>query len=244
MRHDVGTATWIYALAAVALDGCAALVAGLLPERSLERTRGPLLGFAAGVLLATTFLDVLPEAIDQLGVRNALGALFATMVLMALLEWTVGHRMREGQSGRRLAAVLLAADGFHNAADGAAIAAAFLVSPRLGAMASVAVIAHEVPEELADYVLLRHSGMSRPRALIAMVGVQLTAAIGAALALLGSTLWQSISGFALAVAAGTFVHIAEADLVPTILETRDPRRRVAALVGLLAGVAVVLAESL
>lgn len=123
--------TWLFVLAAVALDGGAALVAGLIPEGWLERSREPLIGFASGVLLATTFLDVLPEVLHRLSAPTALGLVLGTLVVMVVLEWTIGHRATQRTEARRLTTVLLGADGFHNVADGAAMAAAFIASPRL-----------------------------------------------------------------------------------------------------------------
>jgi zinc and cadmium transporter len=217
--------TWIYVFFAVALDGCAALLAGLIPEKRLERAREPLVGFAAGVLIGTALLDMLPEALAGLSAAVVLGTVVATLAAMVLLEWTIGHRVTKGTEARRLAPVLLGADGFHNAADGGAIAAAFLASPRVGLLAAAAVIVHEVPEEVADYVLLRKAGLSRTRALVAMTGVQLTAAIGAALTLLGATAWKQLAPLVLAVAAGTFLHIAEVDLIPTVIGKGPSRKR-------------------
>lgn len=228
---------------AVAADGCAALAAGLIPEASLARAREPLVGFAAGVLVGTTFLDMLPEALAQLPALVVLGAVAATLAAMVLLEWTIGHRVTKGTGTRRLAPTLLGADGFHNAADGAAIAAAFLTSPRVGLITAVAVIVHEVPEEVADYVLLRSSGMSRRRALIAMTGVQLTAAAGAVVTLVGAAVWKRVMPLALAVAAGTFLHIAEVDLVPTVIAPGTVRRA-EAVIGLIVGLLVVVALTL
>jgi zinc and cadmium transporter len=237
----VSLRTWIYVFLAVALDGCAALVAGLFPESKLARLREPLVGFSAGVLIATALLDMLPEAFTTLPARVVLGTVLATLAAMVLLEWTIGHRLTTGTDARSLAPVLLGADGFHNAADGAAIAAAFLASPKLGVIAATAVIVHEVPEEVADYVLLRKAGMSRRRALLAMTGVQLTAAVGALLTLLGAESWKKVAPFALAIAAGTFLHIAEVDLIPTIIATDRPRhRRFEAVAAFVLGVAVVV----
>jgi zinc and cadmium transporter len=237
--------TWIYVFVAVALDGCAALVAGLIPEAKLARAREPLVGFTAGVLICTAFLDMLPEALAELPAVAVLAAVAATLAAMVLLEWTTGHRVTTETGPRRLALVLLGADGLHNAADGAAIAAAFVTSPRLGAITAAAVIVHEVPEEVADYVLLRKSGMSRTRALVALTGVQLTAAIGALLTLLGTAVWKQITPFALAIAAGTFLHIAEVDLIPTVIAPGpSSRRRAEAVVGFIFGLAVVVAMTL
>jgi zinc and cadmium transporter len=203
-----------------------------------------MIGFACGVLLGTTFFDLLPEAMTQLSIPTALGTVLGSMTLMLLLEWTIGRRGTAAPGPGRLATILLGADGFHNAADGGAIGAAFLVSPRLGVITAAAVIIHEVPEELADYVLLRKAGMSRWRAIMAMAAVQLTAAIGAACALVGASLWARVSGVALAVAAGTFLHIAEVDLVPSIIGTgTEGRVRRGPLMGLLLGIALVVVET-
>jgi zinc and cadmium transporter len=236
---------WPYVAGSVVLDGGAALVAGLVREDWLRRAKRPLLAFATGVLLGTTFLDLLPEASVQLSPATALGLALGTLVVMLVLEWTMGHRPRPGARRTRVAGVLLGADALHNAADGAAIAAAFTVSLRLGVITALAVIVHEVPEEVADYVLLRDAGMPRTRALVVMTGVQLTAALGAALVLAGAQLWRDVSGAALAVAAGTFLHIAEVDLVPNIMGVADASRaRAVVLLCLLSGVALVLIEKL
>lgn len=236
---------WIEVFLAVALDGCAALVAGLIPEAKLARLQHPLLGFTAGVLIATAFLDLLPEALAGLPPLVALATLVGALVTMGVLEWTVGHRVTSRTGTGRLAPVLLGADAFHNAADGGAIAAAFLNSPRLGMMAAAAVIIHEVPEEVAAYVLLRRAGLSRARALLAMTGVQLTAAVGALAILLGAAIWQEISAFALAAAAGTFVHISEVDLIPAVIAQAGSRRqRAVAALAFLAGIGIVAALTL
>ena len=112
-----------------------------------------------------------------------------------------------------------------------------LISGRLGVITAIAVIAHEVPEELADYVLLRNSDLTRRQALIAMTGVQLTAGIGAALTLLSAAAWKQVSGLALGIAAGTFLYIAFADLMPTVFLARASRSesRPRAILGLTGG---------
>ena len=224
--------TAIYIALAILLDGGAALVSGLIPERALVVARQPLVGFAAGVLLGTTFLDLLPEALARSGGQGGLvlGVVLASLVSMLILEWALRGRPRR-QGG--LAGVLLGADAVHNIADGAAIMAAFMVSPRLGLVTSVAVIAHEVPEEIADYVFLRQGGMTRRRAVLAMAAVQLTAGLGAAL-------WSGVAGVVLAIAAGTFLHIVEIDLVPLLLDAGERRTGLGTLLALLAGLGVAL----
>jgi zinc and cadmium transporter len=132
---------------------------------------------------------------------------------------------------------LLAADALHNIGDGMAIAAAFLVSRRIGLVTSIAVIVHEVPEEIADYTLLRSAGLARTPAVLALAAVQLTAAIGAAGTLVASAQITAAAPVLLAVAAGTFVHIAAIDLAPELIRAR----RFAAVLACGLGVALVLA---
>lgn len=238
--------TVVYVALAVAADGCAGLVGLLVPETRLDRSRQLVLGFAVGVLLGTTVLALLPEAFEGNPPGTVLGLVGGSLVVMAAVEWALGRRPRRGPQGGGLAGMLLGADAFHNAADGAAIAASFLVSARLGVMTAVAVIAHELPEELADYVLLRHSNLSRGRALVAMTGVQLTAAMGAALTLLSAAAWRHVAGVAIGVAAGTFLYIAVADLLP-LLWRSPPGPRAShrqAVAGLLAGLTLAILETL
>ncbi|HVV51217.1 MAG TPA: ZIP family metal transporter [Polyangia bacterium] len=235
--------TIAYVAAAVVADGCAGLVGALVPERRLERSRHALLGFASGVLLGTTFLDLLPEAFGAAPRGAVLGLIATSFAVMAGLEWALGRRRLDTLKGGRLAAMLLGADAFHNAADGAAIAASFLVSPRLGIITAVAVIAHEVPEELADYILLRSSALTRAWALVAMTGVQLTAAVGAAITLLSAAAWRNVSGLALGIAAGTFLYIAVADLLPA-LWTSPAGARGRAGAGFLAGLVLAILETI
>lgn len=239
MSHTV-----LYVALAVVADGCAALTGGLLPERWLARSRGVLVGFAAGVLLGTTLLDLLPRSLAEASGVVVFASIAGSVSAMAFLEWALGRRSPRS-SGTRLAATLLGADAFHNTADGAAIAASFLVSARLGVITAVAVVVHEVPEELADYVLIRNAGLTRARALLAMTGVQMTAAIGAAVTLFSATAWRHVSGVVLAVAAGTFLYIALVDLMPSVLRAEPSRRRqrAEAVVGLLAGVLLTIVES-
>jgi zinc and cadmium transporter len=200
--------------AAIAADGLAALVGAFLPEASLRRHRAALLGFATGVLVGTTVLDLVPAALGETRPGTVLAVLVAGGSAMALLERGIGGLGRRPTS--RVAWMLLGADALHNAADGAAIAAAFLISVPLGLATSLAVIAHELPEELADYLVLRGSAVGRRRALVAMMVVQLTAAIGAVLTLVLAGTWRRISGIALAVGAGTFLYIGLVDLAPVL----------------------------
>jgi zinc and cadmium transporter len=235
---------WLYIGAAILLDGAVGLAGALLPEQWLGRFRAPLVGFAAGALLGAAFLDILPEASETAAGRAWTWAL-AGFVATAVIERAashVGHRPRSSEAAipSALPATLIGAAALHNIGDGAAIAAAFLSSTRLGVITTLAVLAHEVPHEVGDYVVLRASGMRRVRALMALAAVQLTAAVGAVAVVLASSFFAHASGVVLAIAGGTFVYIGATDLLPDVLRAeRDPRARTLALLGFLLGVAAV-----
>jgi zinc and cadmium transporter len=206
--------TWLWVAAMVALDGVAGLSGAAIPEAWLARYRGAMLGFAAGALLASGVGEVLPQALGHGGLP-VLGWAVAAMLALAAIE-----RLARRHEGRVAPVALLASDGLHNVGDGMAIAAAFLVSTHLGVVTSIAVILHEVPEEIADYALLRASGATKRAALIALAAVQLTSGLGAAGTLLASAAIAHSAGALLALAGGTFVYIGAIDLLPELVRQR------------------------
>lgn len=221
--------TALYIWVAVLLDSLAGLAGGLLSERWLRRQLSLLVGFAAGALLAAVFLELFPELIAEQG-PSAFPWAFGGFLLLCFLEWGLGHRHRhemhpahvhaEGSAHlhtpRTLPVSLLVSDALHNFADGAAVAAAFLVSPSAGVATAVAIIAHEVPQEMGDYALLRAAGFSRSSALLALFGVQLTAFLGAAFVVLGTRFFHDLQGTLLAIASGMFLYIGATDLLPEL----------------------------
>ncbi|WP_395815822.1 ZIP family metal transporter [Archangium minus] len=233
-------------------DGLAGLAGGLLSERWLSRHLSALVAFAAGALLGAVFLDILPEAVETAGSAAFHWALVSFLAL-TLLGWFLGphhhdhshhkpghphHHEHLGPSSPVVPS-LLAADALHNIGDGAAVAAAFLVSPQAGVATAVAVIAHELPQEVGDYALLRATGMSRARALLLLAGVQLTAVAGAGAVLLGSQAVQGLEGIILALASGTFLYIGATDLLPELRHGATPQEARGRLLGFLLGLALV-----
>jgi zinc and cadmium transporter len=235
---------------AVGLDGLAGLAGGVLSERWLQRRLPALVAFAAGTLLSAVFLEVLPEAVEARG-DAAFAWAFASFVALALMEWALGHHHHDAECAAghahghhhhahagspTLPSALLASDALHNVGDGAAVAAAFLVSPEAGFATAFAVIVHELPQEVGDYALLRAAGWSRAKSLVALGVVQLTAALGAAGVLLGTRYLPSLQGTVLAIAGGSFLYIGAVDLLPELRRGPDSRQRV---VGFLCGLLLI-----
>ncbi|RKH61040.1 ZIP family metal transporter [Corallococcus aberystwythensis] len=246
--------TVLLVFVAVGLDGLAGLAGGVLSERWLQRRLPALVAFAAGTLLSAVFLEVLPEAVEARG-NAAFAWAFASFVALALVEWALGHHHHAAEAAAghahghphahhhghpgapTLPAALLVSDALHNVGDGAAVAAAFLVSPHAGFATAFAVIVHELPQEVGDYALLRAAGWSRARSLLALGAVQLTAVVGAAGVLLGTQHLPSLQGTVLAIAGGSFLYIGAVDLLPELRRGPDSRQRV---VGFLCGLLLIV----
>jgi zinc and cadmium transporter len=239
------TTRWLWIAGAVTLDGAAALAGGALPEAWLARRRAALIGFAAGTLLLAAVLDILPAAVAARGV-GALWWSASSFVVVAIAEWALARRRhRVGSAPAPVQPVtLLGSDALHNIGDGMAIAAAFLVSISLGVVTSLAVIVHEVPEEIGDYVLVRAAGMSKRDALLALTAVQATAALGAIATLGAAARAEQLTGIALSIAAGTFVFIAAVDLLPQVVRRAAAARdRRDGVIGLALGAVVVAIQA-
>jgi len=230
---------WLLIFATLVLDGLAGLAGGLLSERWLARHQAGLIGFAAGALLGAVFWDVLPESVEDLG-RDALSWTFCGFVALVIVEWFIGHHHHEepGHVSRSLPPTLLISDALHNIGDGATIAAAFLSSIQAGIAVAIAVIAHEIPQEVDDYALLRAAGWKRARALFGLGIVQLTAFLGAAGVILASERFRFGTTIVLSIAAGTFLYIAATDLLPEIRVGRTPADRRERMLGFAAGLGV------
>src|SRR5437763_4547136 len=172
-----------YTLAATFAGGLlSVLVAASLTVGVLTRVVHHLVSLSAGVLLGTALLDILPEAFERkeaspqaLFLTLLLGLLFFFLLEKAELyrhshhhegdEHQHAHGFDRRQAGRGGWSVLLG-DSIHNFCDGIIIAAAFLADTRLGVVTSLAIIAHEIPQEVGDYIVLLNAGLSRPRALL------------------------------------------------------------------------------
>jgi zinc and cadmium transporter len=239
-------ALWI--VATIILDGLAGLSGGLLSERWLLRHQAALTGFAAGAILSAVFLDILPESIRELQ-PYALTWSFGGFVTLAVIEWIIGHHHRHHHHNHgRLPSPsvppsLLISDALHNIGDGAAIAAGFLISIKAGIIVAVAVIVHEVPQEVGDYAVLRASDWRRGPALLALAGVQLTAFAGAAGVMLAAKRIEHFTAIILSIAAGTFLYIGATDLLPEIHSGTTKSSRVERMYGFLAGIALIAVVS-
>jgi zinc and cadmium transporter len=155
---------------------------------------------------------------------------------------TAGHvhdmdKLRQAATGN----LILIGDSIHNMVDGVLIAAAFLTDVRLGVVTSVAVIAHEIPQELGDFAVLLHSGFSRSRALVYNVLSSLTTVIGGVVAYFSLPLANAVLPYVLAIAASSFIYIAVADLIPGLHKRHEFSATLQQIVLIILGVGVIAA---
>jgi zinc and cadmium transporter len=230
------------AMSALALVGS---VAVFLHERGFRFLVLPLVALAAGALLGGAMFHMLPESIGVLGNELAVyvwvvAGLFAFHVLEQFLHWHHCHRPL-GEH-RPLGYLILAADGLHNLIGGMAVGSAFIVDIRLGVVTWLVAAAHEVPQELGDFGILVHSGWSTRHALLYNFASALTFPIGGlvAYALAGQVEVAWLVPFA----AGNFIYIAVADLLPEITSSPDPRDKTLHTASFGLGLAVLLAVAL
>lgn len=190
----------------------------IAPKKWNHNLEQRLLGFAAGVLLATSALQLLPEAAEHSG-RSGYFAFLIGIISFFVLERMIGGMHSHNSEKRAKKATgyfIIFGDGVHNLIDGVAIAIAFQVSPALGLATSLAVAAHEIPQEIADFVVLRKSGFSRSRALLVNFASALMAVVGVLLVFSFGNFIEAYEGIALGVTAGIFMYIAAVDMIPEL----------------------------
>lgn len=196
-----------------------------VPEARRTQLLPGLVSLAIGALLAAAFVGLIPHAAGFEGIdlhvlgMTVLAGILLFFALEKMVLWRHSHAHDGGHShdpeeGRAEAAavLILVGDGIHNLVDGVLIGAAFMADIHLGIMTSLAVAAHELPQELGDFVILLNSGMRPAKALILNMLTGLTTVIGALLA--WGLLSQAWLPYALAIAAASFIYVAVADLIP------------------------------
>ena len=228
----------------------------LVPDGPRARVLPHLVSFATGTLLGAALIALLPDAVEAAGPGNARGigiALAAGIGVFFILEklvlWRHSHSEEYADHGAHhhhhehrehaSAMLVLIGDSIHNALDGVIIAAAFLTDVKLGIVTSIAVMTHEIPQEVGDFAVLLNSGMSRGRALFLNLATSLTSMIGGVVAYFALGSAMSLLPYAIAVAAACFIYVAVADLIPGLHRRVSPSESVAQVVLIALGLVVI-----
>lgn len=249
--------TWVYAIGAVgivSLVSFSGLVAIAMREVALKRVVFLLVGLATGALFGDALIHLIPGALMggmgeiTLGIAVMSGILFF-FALEKLLSWRHRHGEHEesrdtlvahDHAPRHLGSLVLYADFTHNALDGIVIGASFLVSVEVGIATTLAVVLHEIPQEIADFGLLIHAGWSRGQALLWNFLTALSAFLGVVLVLSWGSGVEHFVPVATAFTAGTFIYIAGSDLVPELHKTEGIGRTVTQILAIAIGFGIML----
>ncbi|MCU0354428.1 MAG: ZIP family metal transporter [Cytophagales bacterium] len=242
---------WIYSLSSSLLVSIVALVGGFalfIKTTTLQRLVPLLVSLSVGVLLGDAFLHLLPDAIQRtqnlLAVMlSVLGGIFLFFLLEKVIRWRHQHEIYPSQETREirpLARMNLIGDAMHNFIDGTLIAGSFMVSPAAGVATTIAVIVHEIPQEIGDVGTLIYSGMSVKKAIWYNFLCALSCVAGAVAMLLLGTWLDGGVVYLLPVAAGGFIYIAACDLIPELHRQPAFRHNLAQGVFIGAGIAAML----
>jgi zinc and cadmium transporter len=220
------TLTWIL-LTTIAGGVISVAAAGAIALNARASWVPILVSYAVGALLGAVFLEMLPHAFRMASsVEQVAGTILAGILLFFVLEklvlWRHCHVEQceahdpplPGHDHGRSGTMIIIGDTIHNFVDGALIAAAFLANPELGFVTAIAIIAHEVPQEVGDFVILLHSGYSKARALVFNLMSSAAMVVGGVAAYFALQTLQEWLPALLGIAAASMIYVAVADLIP------------------------------
>ncbi len=242
--------SWIYAIGSVLLISLLAFV-GLftlsLKKKTLDRILIYLVSFAAGALIGDAFIHLLPEIVKEVGFTLTVSLwVLVGMVSMFILEKFVHwhhchHHSHENHSKIKPFAIMnLVGDGVHNFIDGLIIGASYLISIPVGIATTVAVALHEIPQEIGDFGVLIHGGFSRAKALLFNFLSALMAVLGVIIALTSSIYIPGIEKILVPLAAGQFIYISAADLIPELHKETDTKKSILQLIWFILGISIMI----
>lgn len=239
----------LFSVIAVSLVSFAGIALFLMNTRLMRQGLLYLVGFSTGAILGDVFLHMLPElAEDTTNFGNAmlivLGGILFSFIIEKIIHWHHNHHLPgddEHEHRHPVGVLCLVGDGIHNLIDGVLIAGSYLVSAELGIATTIAVILHEIPQEIGNYAVLIHSGFSRGSALGWNFVSGLTAVAGAVLVLFGSSMVGSLTEYLLPFAIGNLLYIAGSDLIPELHRQSRPKQSILQLLTMILGIAFMYA---
>lgn len=190
-----------------------------------------LISYAIGALLGAAFLEILPHAIElSTSVKSVTATVLFGILLFFVLEKLVLWRHSHEEPGEthlpahdhgRIATMVIVGDTFHNCVDGIIIAGSFVVSLELGIITSLAIVAHEVPQEVSDFLILLHSGYSKRQALAFNMLASAAMVVGGVFAYYALQTMHNAIAPLLSIAAASMIYVSVADLIPGLHRRRD-----------------------
>lgn len=231
----------ILAVALVSLISVIGIFALTLRENYLRTGVFVLVSLSVGALLGDAFIHLIPEALEEaespLYVSLAIiGGVLFFFVIEKFFHWHHHQGLPEEPGIHPVGKMILVSDSVHNFIDGLIIGASFLVSTEVGIATTIAVILHEIPQEIGDFGVLLHAGYSRAKALWYNFLSALTAVAGAILALALGTSSAALAAWLIPLAAGGFIYIALSDLIPELHKEKSLRHSAVQFLWIIVGV--------
>jgi zinc and cadmium transporter len=239
---------WFNSLLSVLIVSLISLIGAftlLMKKNQLNKILLWLVSFSAGALFGGAFIHLLPEVVSEYGF-TALVSIYLILgiliffVLEKFIHWRHCHIPTSKRHPHPLAVMNLVGDGLHNLIDGLIIGGAYLANFSLGVTATVAVILHEIPQEIGDFGVLLHAGMSKAKALFFNFLSALVAVLGVVISLSIGTRLEGYLLFLLPFTAGGFIYIAGSDLIPELKKECAADKSFVQLIWLILGIAVML----
>lgn len=220
---------WLYTFASVLAVSFISLIGVFtlsLKPRSLQKILLFLVSFSVGALFGDALIHLIPEAFERLGSGPAasiaiISGILIFFTLEKFLRWRHCHVIGPHEHVHPVVTLNLVGDAVHNLIDGMIIAASFAAGTSIGIATTIAVILHEIPQEIGDFGVLVHGGLPVKKALIFNFVSGLTALVGAAVSLAIGSYIQNYTSYLLPITAGGFLYIAGSDLIPELQHGTD-----------------------
>ena len=234
---------WVYALLAtigISITSLVGIFALSLRHKTLEKILLFLVAFSAGTMLGSSFFHLFPESLENLPAQLTFQLAFLSLVVFFLIEKILHwHHCHDADCHTHTIGYMnLFGDGLHNFIDGLLIAATFSVSIPLGIAATIAIMAHEIPQEIGDFGVLLHSGFSKKNAILFNLVSALASVAGALVGILLLEQVTSLSNYLLPIAAGSFLYIGAADLLPELRKEKNRARLIGLVIVFLLGAGI------
>ena len=239
---------WIYTLVSVFIISAISLVgifALSIKENTLKKLFIYMIAFSAGALLGDAFIHLLPEVINEQGFTLLISLYILigigfSFVIEKIIHWRHCHHPTSKTHKHPLTTMNLVGDGVHNFIDGIIIATSYLISVPAGIATTLAVGFHEIPQEMSEFGVLVYGGYTKNKALLANFLIALTAVAGAVLTLILAQS-ESMLIFLVPFAAGNFIYIATADLIPELHKKSEFKQSILQLIIFVLGILTMLA---
>jgi zinc and cadmium transporter len=242
---------WFYSLVSVFLVSLVSFVGifGLaFSTKKLNTILIYLVSFSTGALFGDTFIHLLPDVARKNGFSltislSVLAGILMFFVLEKIVHWRHKHTVEEGKKIKSFTYVFAVGDALHNFIDGAIIAASYVASMPIGLATTIAVVLHEIPQEVGDFAVLVKGGLSKTKALMVNFFLGLIAIAGAVVALWLTGFAANVEQILIPIAAGGFIYVAGSDLIPELHKERTLWKSLLQIISIVAGILIMLAFS-